>query len=36
MPTRVTHRAKKAFPMRHPMSPHQRNPLKIRALKLDF
>jgi hypothetical protein len=32
---RVTHLAKKALPMRHPLAPHHRNPLKKRILKPD-
>ena len=31
--TRVTHRAKKCLPMRHPISPRRLNPLKKSALK---
>ena len=33
--TRVTHLAKKALPMRHPLAPHHRSPLKKRSLKPD-
>jgi hypothetical protein len=32
---RVTHLAKKALPMRHPLAPQHRNPLKKRSLKPD-
>jgi hypothetical protein len=36
LPTvRVTHLAQKALPMRHPLAPHHRNPLKNRSLKPD-
>jgi hypothetical protein len=36
LPTvRVTHLAKKALPMRHPLAPNHRNPLKKRSLKPD-